>query len=135
MSNTIINVEKSSILVTLLKQLIIALDPLSIHDTGVKKCARSFLMCLNNPNGCESEALLSELQTLASIIKSYDVKFTEGPAGSSFQAIPHIIYEAIQEVDHLMTIKQLASKDVKNASKFDYLLEEIEIFAKEAEKI
>lgn len=132
--STIINVEKSSVLVALLKQLIIALDPLSIHDSGVKSCARHFLMCLNNPSGCDAEGLLSELENLASILKSYDLKVSDGPAATSFQAIPHVIYEAVQEVDHLMTIEQIGHKQVK-ASRFDYLLKQIEAFAETAEKV
>lgn len=130
MSETIINVEKSPVLVGLIKKLIIALDPLSAHDTSIKKFARSILMCLNNPDGCMAETLVDNLDSLGAIVKSYNIKVQEGNITNPIQAIPHLLYAARQEVDHLMTIKRIEKSDLKVATPVSDLLVKIDDFFK-----
>lgn len=107
MSETIINIEKNPVLVELLKKLIIALDPISTYDTAIKKLARSILLCSNNPDGCAAETLIECLDAIGTVIKSYNIKVQEGQINNPIQAIPHLLYSARQEVDHLMTIKKV----------------------------
>lgn len=133
MSETLINIGKSSILVGLLKNLIIALDPLAIHDTGLKRLSRSFYFYLQELDQVPAETLLAELNQIATIIKSYDIKVQEGSVTSSIQAIPHLLYDAIQEVDHLLTLKRIERNDIRLDTTAK-LLNQIDQFVKAAQE-
>ena len=112
MSQNLINISKSSTLRSLLNNIIEALEVFSAHDFSIRKLRGSLLQHTTSES-TPAESLLSDLENIGAVIKSYNIKFKELDASNPLGTLPGLLYEAVKETDHLSTISELKSKPVQ----------------------
>lgn len=108
---TDISISQNKFLSHLLASLLAGLTALNNHDPSLQQVATKINGYLGAPLKVSGEELLETLHKIKDIVSSYGIQpKSDLPSNDPVADLPGLIYNALNEVDHLITKEQVMDK-------------------------
>lgn len=104
-------IQPSRFLINLFANLTKELTALNTHDPELQKALTQINHALSSTQkDIDGEQLLNLMHHIKELVASYDIKPTNKPAQEGPESLPHLLFNIIEELEHLILKEQVMNK-------------------------